>query len=242
MDIHKPKPVRSWREFLKEYAIIVIGVLTALAGEQAVEKLRERSRAVEARASVHAEISRNLGLMERREKSETCLKKRLDEIEGLVAASAAGQKLPDTIWLGTPSAFIMQDGKYKSALSSGSASLFNEQEQAAYADLYASFATYWQTAVEEQKTWASLRVLESHPAPSPALDWQLRNALQQARFARYFIELGRRVSLMDGRAIGVKPIETPNRRPTMCFPLNTARGEVQNLLPANNVVGASYQP
>jgi hypothetical protein len=157
-------------------------------------------------------------------------------------ARSWSRPLPDTIWLGTPSAFIMQDGKYKSALSSGSASLFNEQEQAAYADLYASFASYWQTAVEEQKTWASLRVLESHPAPSPALDWQLRNALQQARFARYFIELGRRVSLMDGRAIGVKPVEAPNRRPTVCFPLNTARGELQNLLPANNVVGASYQP
>src|SRR3954463_16706397 len=106
MEIHKPKPIRNWREFLKEYAIIVIGVLTALAGEQAVEKLRERSRAAEARASVHAEIARNLGLMERREKSETCLKKRLDEIEVLVAASATGQKLPDTIWLGTPSAFL----------------------------------------------------------------------------------------------------------------------------------------
>jgi hypothetical protein len=30
MDIHKPKPIHNWREFLKEYAIIVLGVLTAL--------------------------------------------------------------------------------------------------------------------------------------------------------------------------------------------------------------------
>ena len=37
MDVHKPKPIRNWREFLKEYAIIVIGVLTALAAEQAAE-------------------------------------------------------------------------------------------------------------------------------------------------------------------------------------------------------------
>ena len=37
MDIHKPKPIRNWRDFLKEYAIIVLGVATALAGEQAVE-------------------------------------------------------------------------------------------------------------------------------------------------------------------------------------------------------------
>jgi hypothetical protein len=38
MDIHKPKPWHGLREFLKEYAIIVVGVLTALAGEQAVDK------------------------------------------------------------------------------------------------------------------------------------------------------------------------------------------------------------
>ena len=37
MDIHKPKPWHGVREFLKEYVIIVVGVLTALAAEQAVE-------------------------------------------------------------------------------------------------------------------------------------------------------------------------------------------------------------
>ena len=39
MDIHKPKPWHGVRDFLKEYVIIVIGVLTALAAEQAVVKL-----------------------------------------------------------------------------------------------------------------------------------------------------------------------------------------------------------
>lgn len=37
MEIHKPKPWHGFREFFKEYAIIVLGVLTALALEQAVE-------------------------------------------------------------------------------------------------------------------------------------------------------------------------------------------------------------
>jgi pimeloyl-ACP methyl ester carboxylesterase len=31
MDVHKPKPVHSWRAFLKEYAIIVLGMATAPA-------------------------------------------------------------------------------------------------------------------------------------------------------------------------------------------------------------------
>jgi hypothetical protein len=36
MDIHKPKLWHGLRDFLKEHGIIVLGVLTALAAEQAV--------------------------------------------------------------------------------------------------------------------------------------------------------------------------------------------------------------
>ena len=42
MDIHKPRPWHSFREFLKEYLIIVVGVLTALAAEAGVEALHWR--------------------------------------------------------------------------------------------------------------------------------------------------------------------------------------------------------
>ncbi|MBV9062475.1 MAG: hypothetical protein JOY77_06055, partial [Alphaproteobacteria bacterium] len=41
MDIHKPKPIRNWREFLKEVGIIVLGVSIALGAEQAVEAIHE---------------------------------------------------------------------------------------------------------------------------------------------------------------------------------------------------------
>jgi hypothetical protein len=37
MDIHKPKPVHSWRELLTEVGVIVIGVSIALAGGQTME-------------------------------------------------------------------------------------------------------------------------------------------------------------------------------------------------------------
>ncbi len=40
MDVHKAKPVHNLREFVSEVGIIILGVLIALAGEQAVEKMR----------------------------------------------------------------------------------------------------------------------------------------------------------------------------------------------------------
>ena len=48
MDIHKPKPWHGLREFLKEYLIIVVGVLTALGLEQVADMLHWRHKIDEA--------------------------------------------------------------------------------------------------------------------------------------------------------------------------------------------------
>ncbi|HEY3813753.1 MAG TPA: hypothetical protein VGL66_11055 [Caulobacteraceae bacterium] len=62
MDIHKPKPVHGWREFLSEIGIIVLGVLIALALDQTVEWLHVQSEVAETRAALKVEISRNAGI------------------------------------------------------------------------------------------------------------------------------------------------------------------------------------
>ena len=60
MDIHKPKPWHGVREFLKEYAIIVVGVLTALAAEQGVEWLHWRHMAHQNETQLAAGLQPNL--------------------------------------------------------------------------------------------------------------------------------------------------------------------------------------
>lgn len=59
MEIHKPKPGHGWREFLKEYGIIVLGVLTALGAEQTVAGLHARTEVAETREALRAEISQD---------------------------------------------------------------------------------------------------------------------------------------------------------------------------------------
>jgi type II secretory pathway pseudopilin PulG len=61
MDIHKPKPWRGVREFLKEYVIIVVGVLTALAGEQVVEQLHRSEEARLAERAMRLELGQDDG-------------------------------------------------------------------------------------------------------------------------------------------------------------------------------------
>jgi hypothetical protein len=61
MDIHKPKPWHGVREFLKEYVIIVVGVLTALGAEQMVEWAHWNHRVAETRVQLNQELGADAG-------------------------------------------------------------------------------------------------------------------------------------------------------------------------------------
>jgi hypothetical protein len=226
MDIHKSKPIHNWREFLKEYAIIVLGVATALAGEQAVETLHNRSRAAEARASIREEIAHNLGWMDKRESIEDCFTRKLDEVDGLIAASSTAKLPQGALWIGMPVNYPNQDGKYKAAVQSGAVSLFDDSEQAAYAEAYTRFGFYDQRNMEEIRAWGDLRTLENHPPSSPALDVMLRSAMQQARTARYHIGVTRRLAHLQAESMSIAPerLSKP-KQVSACIPLHTPRKE-----------------
>ena len=95
MDLHKPKPWHNVREFLKEYVIIVVGVLTALGAEQGVEWLHWRHLAAQAEADLAAGMRPNLvnayGLVV----MEPCGKAQVAEL-------AAALQKPGPDWHGRP--------------------------------------------------------------------------------------------------------------------------------------------
>jgi hypothetical protein len=76
---HKPKPWHGWREFLKEYAIIVIGVLTALGAGEAVQALHWRADVAEARKALVDEVGANALLSAQGVEESRCLLRRLGE-------------------------------------------------------------------------------------------------------------------------------------------------------------------
>src|SRR6185503_5288502 len=87
MDVHTPKPWHGLREFLKEYLIIVIGVLTALAGEQLVEALRWRNHVEQARVAMRAELAEDDGQQAFARAAITrCLSRQLDGIQRAIDA------------------------------------------------------------------------------------------------------------------------------------------------------------
>jgi len=87
MDIHKPKPWHGSRELLKEVGTIVIGVLIAIAFEQAVEWLHWRHKLVDADAAVRFELhDDDLPQAYARIVVRGCLEKRLDTLAAALAA------------------------------------------------------------------------------------------------------------------------------------------------------------
>jgi hypothetical protein len=59
MEIHKPKPIHSWREFAVELLTIVMGILIALTAEALVEHHRTERAVRFSRADFVDELSRN---------------------------------------------------------------------------------------------------------------------------------------------------------------------------------------
>lgn len=105
MEIHRPKPWHGWREFAKEIGTIVIGVLIALAAEQAVEALHRRHEIREASTALETELAWNLMAFEVQTDEVPCSTHRLDELRRWADLSASGARPVLSRPIGAPPAF-----------------------------------------------------------------------------------------------------------------------------------------
>jgi hypothetical protein len=87
MEVHKPKPVHHWGEFLKEVGIIVLGVLIALGAEQTVEWFHWRHEASQAESHLRQDSAEILFDMVERIEIQKCQDGRLVLIRDKLLAS-----------------------------------------------------------------------------------------------------------------------------------------------------------
>ena len=130
MDIHKPKPWHGLREFLKEYAIIVVGVLTALGAEQTVEYLHVQAQVRDAREALRDEISRDATYAAETADENRCIDAWLDKL----AAYAEGGPRPDT--MGASTANDIFPTTVWDVVKTGALTHMPLKEQLAYAQFY----------------------------------------------------------------------------------------------------------
>jgi len=161
MDIHKPKSWHGWRDFLKEFGTIVLGVSVALAAEQAVEWWHWQGEVTAARAALRTEIAEAAtGFYARRMAISPCLDKKLDTI-GAAIADIAGGRQPDLHGLvfntlGSP----LFDSEWQSERSSQVLTHFPREELALMSSFYAQMLDMRDFQFNESLAWGHLSVLQ----------------------------------------------------------------------------------
>ena len=183
MEFHKPKPVHSWREFLTEIGVVVIGVSIALAAEQTVEWLHWRNQVAEARDVIATEFSRSVVNSIARLRTRDCAEKRLDELASILDLAAAKGSLPPVGEFGSPPRRLWASGVWNGVVASQTATHFPGQELAVLATAYQLVDRANEYSVDEGYAWARLSTMVG---PGRRLDAaseaDLRRAISLARY------------------------------------------------------------
>lgn len=219
MHIHLPKIPHSWREFFKEYAIIVLGVLTALALEQGVESIHERHLAHEAREAIDQEMQADIDRTAYRLSQQACIERRLEEIEALLAGWRGDDAFGPGLNIGFPGDVGLVYERWEANLASGR---FNEQsadDQSAQAGLYSLIKILDNLQLKEIDEWSQLRTLELgsralSPGAKPMIASALANARADARSFKFLAPV-----LVNSRPAGASRAFKPAQPGTACEPI-----------------------
>jgi hypothetical protein len=179
VDIHKPKPWHGLREFLKEYVIIVVGVLTALGAEQAVEAVHTAQKANEAEALVREEMARNVLFSQQRVMIYPCNREQYRAVQRALLATPADQPVAQFPYLFITT-YRFNWVQWESATASGIAGHFPEDRRLAYERMYitgAGVRSLETAQTSELDAAAKLRTLR---LPARKLDPVTRETLLQA--------------------------------------------------------------
>jgi hypothetical protein len=159
---HKSKPWHGWREFLREYLIVVAGVLTALGAGEVVDGLRWRHQVEAAEERLATEVRANLQGAYIRLVNQRCYDTRLTNLRNqllttgpwrgaaIQRTAVPGELAPAYMRAGiltsaSPPVYITPatgwpDSSWTASLSNGVALHMRQDRADAYSQLYGGFA------------------------------------------------------------------------------------------------------
>ncbi len=180
MDIHKPKPWHGLREFLKEYSIIVLGVLTALALEQSVEWLHWRHEVEAERTSLLSDANDMSSVIRERQKEQSCIDTRLQEVHALIQRNARREPLGLIGPMGQHVRSVASIKTWDIAVSGQALSHMSHHEKLAFSDAFGSYANWNDSTAKEADAWSRLAPLNEANLLNE-MDWSnVRSAYWQA--------------------------------------------------------------
>jgi hypothetical protein len=181
MHFHKPHLWQGGREFLKEYLIIVVGVLTALAAEQGVGALHWRHQVAAGEEQLKDPFAREVRNAATRAAQGPCVTRRLEELSSIFQRAEGSGRLPPLGALGHPPSSAWTVGTWDALVAAGTLAHMPREKMIAYTRVRQETAYLSDLSDQEVADWT---ILDSMAGPGRRLSdveaEQLRLTLARA--------------------------------------------------------------
>lgn len=153
VDAPDHKPVRNWSDFVKEVGTIVLGVLIALAADQAVDAYNWHQEVGIVEDSLNDELSDSLFAAQERIKITDCQHRTLDALDDLADRSHGTLVIRNApvsrnrVW-GTAA--------WDAAVASGTIAHMPHDTRNTYAELFSYVRIFQNMNLRQQELWASI--------------------------------------------------------------------------------------
>jgi hypothetical protein len=165
VEIHKPKPIHSWRAFLAELGTIVLGICIAISLEQLVESWHWDHEVQNARKAIHAEIAADEATQfVRRLSYQPCVVRQMREAQAILADLEAGRKPGRFTTFHTGASGPGNDGEWQAQRAAQTLTHFPPEELAIMSRFYKWVSDFDNWTQREEDKWTDLAVLREPPA------------------------------------------------------------------------------
>jgi hypothetical protein len=230
MEVHKPKAIHGWRDVLKEWGIIVLGVLTALAAEQTVEALHHRQVVAAGEAALRDNFSRFIEFKSEADQEALCMAARATELRTILDSGGKARRLGHVGTIPQPYPLPWQIDTWEAMVASGAAPYLPHAKTVLYSRIAMSGIDLYSAATGEWADWGALRSLSGPARPfSEAEEAKARDTLARAmeqadrvRFiADHTVDRIKGTRLLDQKAIdeAVGRGRHPDHQVAMCEPI-----------------------
>lgn len=215
MKVHPPRAIDSWREFLVEILIIVIGVALALGAEELMSDYHAGKEVAVVQESLNDELADSLFASLERISHAQCQSSIIDRLDSL-AHGPGGAAIGDI-----PAAPVRLWGSaaWDAAVASGIVEEMEHDERHAYANLFSIVRTMKEWNTRERELWAIVRAYGRTPPATPEARHRLAEAVSQLRSLTSVMALASRQFIDTARPLQLElsPADSAElREPVRC--------------------------
>ena len=201
----KVTPPHGWSAVGWELGVVVLGVLIALAAQQAVEAIHTHQRILETRAALDAELSRDLAAFEWRFNQRRCLTPRIVELDRWARRMAAGESVRLRKEVTPPVYFAINTNVWQA--SDSDVGQMPVELKLDYAGLYAALRSLDEVLRDEQDAWDSISGYENNKTLTREELHGVRRAIIDLQSDDALLNVFQQRLRSKAAKLGIRPLE-----------------------------------